>query len=246
MLEHSLLAVLRTLLTRNNADLIGLAQVVTAVFSVGIGMAAVVVSGLTAYINHKTWVLAERSAIHAEDSAKLAERTAIYQHLTSAASILTTMSLAFETPDLLRRRRMSAMRLLDERNRDQIDLCDSESVLDFLEQVAFLTRRGVLDLEMVWNNFSWHIERYYQAATSPTDLIAKARNKHDSPSLYIEIEWLREKLGDIRQETAGEARKVLTPHQIKEFLIHETNLIVDRERASAPRRKGRTFSTASQ
>ncbi|MBC7818523.1 MAG: hypothetical protein IAG10_16675 [Planctomycetaceae bacterium] len=62
-------------------------------------------------------------------------------------------------------------------------------VLGFFENVAYLTRRGVLDQGMVWNKFFWELERYYIAITQPAKLIQEWR-RGDQTTVYAELEWL--------------------------------------------------------
>jgi len=56
---------------------------------------------------------------------------------------------------------------------------DVDEVLDFLETVAFLCARKVLDRELVWNMFYWLMENYWNACgptTCSTSGSMKARD----------------------------------------------------------------------
>jgi hypothetical protein len=48
-----------------------------------------------------------------------------------------------------KRRQRFAKQLLDTRNKKTIDLYNSDSILDFFEEIAYLVKRGVLDEGMV-------------------------------------------------------------------------------------------------
>src|SRR4051812_35227731 len=47
------------------------------------------------------------------------------------------------------------------RSRGAIDLRRDCPVAEFVEELGYLTRRKVLDQEMVWSAFSWSLEPYY-------------------------------------------------------------------------------------
>jgi hypothetical protein len=70
------------------------------------------------------------------------------------------------------------------------------------------------------------MERYYLAATTPTNLIDKARTKYDFPALYGEVEWLCPRLCRFReQENNGKKYEPPTKKAITTFLENEAQLI---------------------
>ncbi len=81
-------------------------------------------------------------------------------------------------------------------SRKLIDLKEDCPVLDFFEEVAFMTRRKILDNEMVFNSFAWWILPYYGAIIDNPNLLDEARGK-DGPLdkyLYCETERLFKEL----------------------------------------------------
>lgn len=151
--------------------------------------------------------------------------TAHRQRLTAAATLLTTLSSTFESLEMRQRRATFALMLYTFDKREEIDLYSTDSVLDFFEEVGHLVKRGVLDKEMAWNHFFWHLERYYQAVSSPVNLIRKARSKHKFPTLYSEAEWLFNELKVFREKRGGKKYKAPSKEEVAEFLQNEVRLI---------------------
>ena len=98
-------------------------------------------------------------------------------------------------------------------------------VLGFLENVAYLTRRGVLDRGMVWNKFFWEVERYYIAITHPANLINEWR-RGDQTTIYCEIEWLYRNLlpYDREQRNLVVGKGGPDASEMTTFLKEESNL----------------------
>jgi hypothetical protein len=84
-------------------------------------------------------------------------------------------------------------------------------VANYFELVGFLTRRRVLDEEMVWSAFSYYAVLYFAALKPRID----DERKHD-PTLYTDFEWLHEKI----QRRMKEAP---TPQDIRDFVDNEPN-----------------------
>jgi hypothetical protein len=62
---------------------------------------------------------------------------------------------------------------------------EMEDILDFFETVAMLTRKGALDLYMVWHTFDYWMERYYVVA-KPYILQRQAAE----PGVWEDLEWI--------------------------------------------------------
>lgn len=104
----------------------------------------------------------------------------------------------FGSAEMRSYRRSFAATLLEGR---KIDLRNDAPVLEFFEEIGYMTRRKVLDEGMVWNSFSWWIEPYYLVSR---EAIVEARSETQSPSYFIEIEWLYDQMvrvGAKRQES---------------------------------------------
>jgi hypothetical protein len=102
-------------------------------------------------------------------------------------------------------------------------------VLGFFENVAYLTRRGVLDKGMIWNKFFWELERYYIAITQPADLLKECR-KGDQTTIYSELEWLYKDLlaYDRAQRKLAVDQGGPDASDMETFLKEESNIEVGR------------------
>jgi len=65
-----------------------------------------------------------------------------------------------------------------------------DEVMDFFEDVAFLLRRDAIDVESVWQYFSYWSEAYWQAALYYR--MEKRRNGHLQDEVWVEQDALRE------------------------------------------------------
>jgi hypothetical protein len=114
-----------------------------------------------------------------------------------------------------------------------LDLSKAFPVLPFLENIAYMTRRGALDKLMVWNKFGWSVVGYYLALTTRTNTLKTAREKAAEPTNWEEFEWLyRESVRIYHQKGTtvdDPSRKEL---KIQEFLAWESTLSAA---GSAPR-----------
>src|SRR5262249_27330409 len=93
--------------------------------------------------------------------------------LSNSAKMVLELSGKFNSEEMRKYRSRFAQVLLT--NRSKIDLRYDNPVLGFLEEIGYMTRRGVLDKGMVWNSFFWLLEHYYVALTSHPDLLEQAR-----------------------------------------------------------------------
>ncbi len=89
-----------------------------------------------------------------------------------------------------------------------------EDVLDFFETVAMLTRKGALDVYMVWHTFDYWIERYYAAAEHY--IIARQVRE---PGVWEDLAWL---LPRIRKLQAKKSPNDLTTVAIAAFMAEES------------------------
>jgi hypothetical protein len=78
-------------------------------------------------------------------------------------------------------------------NERAIDLSDPLCVMPFLENVGYLTRRGALDLGMVWNKFGWVVTAYYFGLTWQGNPLAAIREKEQDEAIWSEFEWLADR-----------------------------------------------------
>ncbi|MGC2238046.1 MAG: hypothetical protein WA584_17935 [Pyrinomonadaceae bacterium] len=171
--------------------------------------------------------------------------TAHYQKLSTSATLLHSYVIFYESPEIRKSRKSFASKLLDEEIRNNIDLRNTELLLDFFEEIAYLTKREVLDEGMVWNHFFWFVERYYQAITNkPINLIKKTQEEQQSYTIYQEIKWLYEKLGKFDKKESRKFKylfftgKYQPPSQeeVKIFLKYESQLIINESSDILPKK----------
>ena len=157
-------------------------------------------------------------------------QAAKYQWLSTSATLLTSFTTSYDSAEMRAARKSFAEKLLDDDERQRIDLASSEKVLEFFEEIGYLTRRKVLDKGMVWNHFSWFLERYYQAVTKHPSMLERTREEQRSSAIYQEVDWLYYELKKIdRKEDKLSDYSTLSEEQVEKFLLYESKLSVKRE-----------------
>jgi len=149
-----------------------------------------------------------------------------HARLSNSAKMVFDLVDLFDSTEWLGYRRHFAKRLLEDR--DNIDVSGDAPVLEFFEDLGYMTRRRILDKGMVWHSFSWLIERYYRAVTKQPNLIEKGRAETNSRTLYRELIWLQKELSVLSAKE--EELSVYVPpseEDIKRFLENETKLTTD-------------------
>jgi hypothetical protein len=146
-----------------------------------------------------------------------------HARLSNSAKMVLELVDLFDSEEWLGHRSHFSKQLLEDRL--LIDPCRDSPVLEFFEELAYMTRRGVLDKGMVWNSFFWLIERYYPAVTSPPNLLQKARLDSHSVTLYRELIWLYEELSILCAKEEGSS-VYMPPNKedVKRFLEDEVKL----------------------
>ena len=148
---------------------------------------------------------------------------------TTSVQLFLNVSNQYQLPEMRRLRGKFAKSLLSSKNKEDMD----ESVLEFFETLAHLTRRGMLERQMVWNTFSIE-SRIYWFAAEP--YVRTLRGKYNDPTLYEELEWLNRTM--VKMETARrhktEAEVQVTPDQRDDFLRSEANMPTANEEESQP------------
>jgi hypothetical protein len=97
---------------------------------------------------------------------------------------------------------------------DPSDFKEMEDILDFFETIAMLTRKGALDIYMVWHTFDYWIERYC-AAAQPYITERQLRE----PGVWEDLAWL---LPRIRKLQARKHPSVLSTPEITAFMAEES------------------------
>jgi hypothetical protein len=73
--------------------------------------------------------------------------------LSNSARMVLDLVGIFDSPDMRQRRAAFAKMLRHDRG--SIDVVWNTPVLEFFEELGYMTKRGVLDKGMVWNSFSY-------------------------------------------------------------------------------------------
>jgi hypothetical protein len=97
---------------------------------------------------------------------------------------------------------------------DSTDFAEMEDVLDFFETVSMLTRKGALDVYMVWHTFDYWMERYY-AVAKPHILARQTRE----PGVWEDLAWLMPRLRRLQTKKGGNN---LDPAELSRFLLEES------------------------
>ncbi len=116
-------------------------------------------------------------------------------------------------------RRLLAETLLEDKEPRGI-----ESVLGFFDSMGFYAQRGAIDMDTIWNEFSWDILHYWPALK---DYVKQIRDKEGDSEYYEKFEWLYDQ---ILQKTASRRHQSIkqvepTKEQVKEFLKDEHELL---------------------
>lgn len=147
------------------------------------------------------------------------------QRRIESAKMVLALRERYELPEMQRqRKRLSGILLIGNpvTHRD-------DGVLVIFDTVGLLTRRRILELEMVWYEFCWDIVRYWTALRAPVDQIKTLREANKDETLYEELEWLADKLLGYDANRRGISQNSAQPSvaEIQEFLNDERSLEVD-------------------
>jgi hypothetical protein len=93
----------------------------------------------------------------------------------------------------------------------------TEQILDFFEEVGYLTRIGVLRLEHVWYRWSGVLTDW--ALCEPA--IKRLRDESSDPRVYEELENLKRRMADLQRQRTGRYEPP-TKEELREFV--ERNL----------------------
>lgn len=146
-----------------------------------------------------------------------------HAHLSNSAKMVFDLVDLFDSAEWLGLRSHFANMLLEDRS--SVDLRRDTPVAEFFEELAYMTKRGVLDKGMVWNSFFWRIEHYYPALTAPPSLLEKARLDSHASTLYRELPWLYRELCIIcAREEGWSAYMPPNAEDVKRFLEEEIKL----------------------
>lgn len=142
-------------------------------------------------------IVAVASLIVAAIAAWAVERQAYLLRFSIQVQSLLTVDQRFNDRDQREKRHHAARQLFADRPDAEV-----EDVLDFLDTLGTLVRRGALDAEMVWATFFYWIYGYWDAAGA---VIGRERSKNrrvweDLADLYARVLAIENRKGRQKQE----------------------------------------------
>ncbi len=111
------------------------------------------------------------------------------QVLNSANAVMNLRD-KFDSTRMRSVRRHLSDRLLKQAHED----IASVEVITFFELVGTLTRRRVLDEDLVWEAFGSWITAYWWSLRHPVDWVARIRQDLEDPLIFHEYEWLQNRV----------------------------------------------------
>jgi hypothetical protein len=93
------------------------------------------------------------------------------------------MAAQYDSADMHSIRRRLAGRLLTDRTTLDVE----DTLLVFFENLAILSRKHLLDRDLVWNTFAFDVRRYWHVLSGYVEL---SRQTCGDPTLYEEFERL--------------------------------------------------------
>lgn len=138
--------------------------------------------------------------------------------------LFTQLTHDFQDPNMRVQRKNFASGLLYYRKKKQpaLNPLNDETVLEFFENIAHLTKSGVLEKTIIWNYFSVAVEGYWYAVR---DLITDLRKHEDDDDLYRDLEWLSEEFSMITAKRKGRDTSERPPQdKISSYLESEVCL----------------------
>jgi hypothetical protein len=136
--------------------------------------------------------------------------------LSNSAKMVMDLVAKFEGREMREYRRLFANELL---SGAELDLLGHVPVLEFFEEIGYMTKRGVLDKGMVWNSFFWWLAPYFEQSERSIKI---AREHLQSRVYFREIEWLYRELCKVAAKEQGQQHYIpRSPEFNAQFLRHE-------------------------
>jgi hypothetical protein len=135
-----------------------------------------------------------------------------------AVQISVELTKQFDSLEMHRARRTIAKQLI--KNSAEID---ETRLVDFFEDLAMYTKKGRIDKDIVYQTYSYWIERYWQALTI---YINSFRKQEEDISYYANFEELNKEMLAIDAKARGKSVDQVTPSksEIHSFLLEEATL----------------------
>lgn len=104
----------------------------------------------------------------------------------------------------------------------------SEDLLRIFESIGNMTRKNVLDIQMIWNDYSRDIIFYYMSLRGYNrDYLKQMIIETRDETLYSEFIWLYNKMVSIEKKKRNGSSALINPNisELETFLRKETRLI---------------------
>ena len=144
-------------------------------------------------------------------------------HILNSANAVMTLRERFDSDRMRAARRHLSQKLLAGAHEDIV----STEVLTFFELVGALTRRRLLDEELVWEAFGTWITTYYLAVRRPVDLIGQIRDALKDPLVFQSLQWLSQRIEQLDRRALGSEglAQVEQDLETRGFLAREAMLL---------------------
>jgi hypothetical protein len=153
------------------------------------------------------------------------------QVLNSANSVLALRE-RFDSNRLRSARRHLSQMLLAGSHEDIVSM----EVLTFFQLVGGMTRRKLLDEELIWEAFGTWVTTYYSGVRRPRDLISEIRSALKDPLVFNNFQWLAERMEVLDREALGSdgLAAVEEELEVRAFLSREATLLEEWNAAAHP------------
>jgi hypothetical protein len=140
------------------------------------------------------------------------------QRLTSL-QLFIQLAAQYGSAEMHEARRRIAKLLLDDPKTLEVE----ESLLIYFENVAILSRKRLLDRDLMWNTFVYDVPRYWHLLR---DYILYARAVGNNPAMYEEFEHLAKELSSRACSPLGTKLPSLelTEESLRDFLLYESRI----------------------
>ncbi len=178
-----------------------------------------------ALIAYGTWALALLNLALVGVTMSAAKRQTAEAKRATGLQLFAQLVREYQDPSMRALRRKFATRLLQARtfpHDPEVDPLTDESVLEFFENLANLTRTSVLENTVVWSYFSVAIDGYWHAVR---DHVSALRQQEGEEDWYREFENLSEDFARMSAQRCGRHDpKRPSPETVERYLRSETNL----------------------
>lgn len=157
------------------------------------------------------------------------------QVLNSANAVITLRE-RFDSDRMRSARRHLSQMLLAGTHEDIVSM----EVVTFFELMGAMTRRKLLDEELIWEAFGTWITTYYNGIRRPRDIVGEVRKSLKDPLVFHNFEWLALRIDARDQRALGAEGAALVENEleVRSFLGREATLLESWGAAGKPEEVG--------